>query len=258
MSAMSRTLSACSKSSSRAHAHDARGRAPVRLGRGDLDVLGLRHVAHSRSPASSSSTPSRSPPRPIRSGRSSAAGGRLERQQPGREQPHALLVEVVARATSAAGAPASTRQRAVERLVVEHRRRRAGAARPRCRPRRPRRATGGGAIGDAAAYARAAGAARRAVGGSRAQEAVGQHAGAERQRRRPLDAARDASRPRSPSSRRRRRPRRRAPAAARPSVRVAPRNASRASSLAVQHVHVDPAALAHRRGRTRRGWRRAG
>ena len=72
-------------------------------------------------PASSSRTPSRSPPRPICSGRPSALRGGVEHQQPGGQQPHALARRVEKRAaTSAAGPPASTRSARCSESRVEH------------------------------------------------------------------------------------------------------------------------------------------
>ena len=140
-------------------------------------------------PARSSRTPSRRPPRPICSGRPSA-GPRRQREQPGGHQPHPLGVEVEAGGDVGSRTAGEHAQRAREALARRARRRPAGAATPRCRrPRPPRRpAAERSPASTLAACSRTVvelGRRRRVA----AQVGVGEEAGAERERRRPLDAA---------------------------------------------------------------------
>ena len=114
MSLVSSTPSACSNSSPRAHAHDARGRQPVGLERVDVDVLGLGH-ARSAPAASSRITPSRSPPRPIRSGMPRRWAAASSTSMPAGSSRARSGARPWRRATSAAGARREQRERALER-----------------------------------------------------------------------------------------------------------------------------------------------
>ena len=243
MSRVSSTPSAWSNSSSRAHAHD-RARRP----RGTARRAGRRcprpwPSAHA--PASSRTTPSRSPPRPIRSGWPSRSAAASSTSMPAGQQHRPLRGQIVRRATSAAGAAPGRRARARARRR-RARARRASAATPRCRRPRPRGGRGTSSAGERRSRGRAHASmlrGRRRVGAAaprqraradrgtsapgdarrhRADRDLGRHAADVDDRDRPVRRRRraSASRPRTPaaprprpdSTRRRRRPRSRSAA----------------------------------------------
>ena len=187
-------------------------------------------------------------------------GGRVEDHDAGGQQPHALGRRARAgRATSAAGAPDSAPIARLSELGS-----RTSPTRRRSDAALPPTATAQSVCGTSRALedvdrVLAHGAQlveRRRV---RAQVAVGQRAGADEERRRPVHAAgeradRDLGRPpptsTTPTS----------PGSSRPSVRVAPRNASRASSspsrISPPAGHAGQELVAVDRRADRRPWRR--
>ena len=183
--------------------------------------------------ASSSSTPSRRPPLPIVSGQPRHCGGGVEDQHARGHQPDALRdrARSARRPRPTGAARRARRAPAAACLGLEHRRRRGAAARRRCRrPRRPRpaaaRRASSNTLGRVRAHRGELGRRRRV----RAQVLVGEVARAEPERRPPRDAAldradRDLGRAAADVDDADHGPRARCP-----SVRVAPRNASRASS----------------------------
>ena len=168
----------------------------------------------------------------------SAAGGRARAaaapsaSSPAGSSRTRCCLEVVARGHLRGRTPLEHGQRPVQRRARPAPARPAGAARPRCRrPPRRRRPAAGRCRPARARRARGPPASSSSVGGSEPRKRSASIARAERQRGRPLHAAGqraggdlrraaahvDHGRP--------------APRAASPSVRVAPRNASRASSV---------------------------
>ena len=216
----------------------------VQLGIGEVDGLVGRPPAAvrrcSRAPMlarTSSATRARAGcPRAARRGRSAAAGRARATPRRARSAPRASGSRARGRSRSGARPPRwrRPRARASRAAATPGRapRRRAAAATPRCRRPRPRRRPAGSV--EALEHAEGVLAHRVQLGDRRRVRApvgVGQQARADAEGLRPRRALAHACRSRAPSSRRRRRPRRRVPSSGWPSVRVAPRKASRASSL---------------------------